>query len=572
MTASAAAAAPTNLEVIDIPLGELSPSRFNSRAIKEDDKLRELADSIRTGGVNQPIIVREVPVEGDVIEYEIVAGHRRFHASRLAGKGTIPAIIRELTDDQARELQITENLHREDLDPLDEARAFNEAMTFASLKLLSVQELAARLGKSPVYISRRLTLLDAIPAVQDALRQRLIEVGHALDLARLQEAEQQRLLYWLGVVEEKDDVEAGEDNDEDEYEDEEEEEEDDESPLVAQDAVRFVTTRSVIDLRKHIGQTALRVLGTAPFDPGDADLDPEAGSCADCLKRTGGSPLLFSDVSDQDVCTDRACFDGKIKTLTARRIAEAKAAGNELIQVTTDWQNKSKGGARYQHDVDIVGRYGCAPCEASQPGIYVDGKSVGKLIQVCVHKTCPIHKGRNNSSSTGADPKAKEKRKALLAKVKAEKQYRLQLFKELMAKPIAPEPTDAMVKALVGFAFTRLDSTKYQVIEEALAWPKGSFGWAGDKNRASRMAALTQADAIRSALVALGANELTVHEQELEAKRNNGNARVLGLEEVAKMLGVDVAPVRERFFPGAMPAAAKAVPAKKAAKKKVMRK
>ena len=186
-------------EIEEVELDLLEPSPFNTRVIREDDKLRELAESIRLLGVNQPIIMRHVPIEGDVVKFEIVVGHRRVAASKLAGKKTIPAITRDLSDDEARKLQIIENLQREDLAPLDEARAFSEAMTFDGEKMLTVQELAARLGKSPVYINRRLTLLDAIPTVQEALSKGLIEVGHALEMARLSEAEQIRLLVWMNV-------------------------------------------------------------------------------------------------------------------------------------------------------------------------------------------------------------------------------------------------------------------------------------------------------------------------------------------------------------------------------------
>ena len=97
-------------EIRGVLLTELEPSPFNARVIREDDSLRELAESIKRSGVQQPIIIREVPIEGDVVKLEIVCGHRRYAASQLAGQETIPAITRELTDDQASVMDGLEQL------------------------------------------------------------------------------------------------------------------------------------------------------------------------------------------------------------------------------------------------------------------------------------------------------------------------------------------------------------------------------------------------------------------------------------------------------------------------------
>jgi ParB family chromosome partitioning protein len=555
VTAAAAVAAQGEVRresVQMVRLEELEPSPFNTRVIVEDDAMRGLVESIRTRGIQQPLICREVPIEGEIVKFEIVAGHRRFFAGGLAGLEAAPVIFRELTDDQARELQIVENLQRADLPPLEEARAFNEAMTFADGKMLDVQTLAARLGKSPVYINRRLTLLDAIAPVQEALSKRLIDVGHALELARLSEAEQLRLLYWLGVVEET----AEDDPDEDEDEDEDGE---DDLPGATLDSIGDeVTTKSLPELRKYIASTTLRVLGAAPFNPNDALLIEEAGSCADCLKRSGSSPLLFNDVAGDDVCTDRSCFDDKVKAFIARAISEAKAAGRQLDQITTE---HSKKGKQVHLSWDVT-RAGDKQCEFTVEAIYIDGGYAGKTIGICVNGKCPVHHSYYRNEPKESPEKAKAKRKALLAKVKVEKAYRLQLLKEMLAKPLPELPTDEMVRELVLFAFTRIDSTKHEQFAEALGWEKDIFGWRGEKSLKLKLMACNQADAIRIALVGLEANELTLHEQEI------GNKRELGLEKIAKLIGVDAGKVRQAVDPDAVkpkPAAKKA-PAKKAAK------
>ena len=483
-----------------------------------------------------------------MVRLEIVIGHRRKRASQIAGRTTIPAICRELTDDEAREMQIVENLQREELPALQEAQAFNDAMTLAQNRMLSIQELAVRLGKSPVYISRRLTLLDAIQDVQRALGTDLIDVEHALELARLSESEQERLLAWLDVG-----YVAPEDREEDEeafYE------EDPEAYPLATTGARH-TSKSLQDLRRYIGRTMLRILGEAPFDPNDGDLVLEAGSCEPCLKRSGANALLFNDVRGEDVCTDRTCFDGKVKAFITRKLAEAKAAKKPLHQITQEWGKKGPQ-IHYAHSIKMAGQKRCGFLVEA---IHVDGSDIGKVEEICIGDECKVHGSRSSGSGrTVPSEKEKVERKALLVKVRDEKAYRARLLKELIAKPLPDVPSGDMVRALVMFAFTRIDSTKNAQFAEALGWDKDIFGWRGDKARMAKLMPLTPADAIRIALVGLEANELTVHEYDLMGKRSE-----IGLEKVAKLIGLDPAPIRASIV---KPTAPKPDP-KKAAKKAI---
>jgi ParB family transcriptional regulator, chromosome partitioning protein len=554
-------------EIEYLALDELDASPLNPRKTLDPVKVAELAESIREHGILVPLLIRRVPIEGDVVAYHIIAGSRRAAAGKIAGKTEAPCIVREMTDYEARELAIVDNLQRADMEPLEEAQSFNDAMTLAFGRMLTVQELAVRLGKSPVYINSRLTLLDAILAVQAALRGGLIDVGHALELARLSESEQERLLSWLDVG-----YVVAEDGDEVDDDSFVEDDEDDTraDPLAASGARR--TAKSLVELRSYISRTTLRILGEAPFDPNDETLVVEAGSCGSCLKRSGANQLLFSDVRGEDVCTDRTCFDGKVKAFVARKMADAKAAKRPLHQITEEWGKK---GPQTHYAYQGLKEAGKKRCGFLVEAIHVDGRSIGKVIEICISADCKVH-GSGGSSSSRAVSSEKEKadRKALLAKVKVEKDYRSRLFKELIAKPIAPEPTDDMVRALVLFAFTRFDSTKHAQIAEALAWDKDIFGWhSGEKKRLAKLATLTQADAIRIALVALEASELQVHENEV------GNKRELDLEKVARLIGVDSASVRASIAGSPAPKPAvekppikKVAPAKKAAKKAAKKK
>ena len=122
MVASGTKAAPPVVSSIqDIPLGKIRESRTNPRRIFDESKLAELAENIRQHGVLQPVLVRPLP-DGEAGAYELVAGARRFRASKIAKRESIPATVRELSDAQALELQVIENVQRVDVHPLDDAQ------------------------------------------------------------------------------------------------------------------------------------------------------------------------------------------------------------------------------------------------------------------------------------------------------------------------------------------------------------------------------------------------------------------------------------------------------------------
>lgn len=144
----------------------------------DDSTLRELADSIMLNGVIQPVILRQSSVKG----YEIIAGERRVRASRLAGKTTIPAIVREFDETAMIEVAILENLQREDLTPLEEAEGYQTLMNKLNLTQVDV---AQRLGKSRPYIANHLRLLNLPQDVKGMLQEGLISMGQARTLLGL---------------------------------------------------------------------------------------------------------------------------------------------------------------------------------------------------------------------------------------------------------------------------------------------------------------------------------------------------------------------------------------------------
>lgn len=170
----------TNEMVKEIPLEEIRPNPYQPRKTFDEEALNELADSIRQSGVFQPIIVRESMIKG----YEIIAGERRFRASKLAGKATVPAIIRAFDEERMMEVAVLENLQREDLTSLEEAEAYD--MLMKKLKLTQ-EEVAKRLGKSRPYIANYLRLLGLPESVKKMLQSDEISMGQARTLLGLKD-------------------------------------------------------------------------------------------------------------------------------------------------------------------------------------------------------------------------------------------------------------------------------------------------------------------------------------------------------------------------------------------------
>ena len=167
-----------NEKVEEIKLDTIRPNPYQPRKEFDETALAELAESIKLNGVFQPIILRKSTVKG----YEIIVGERRVRASRLAGKETIPAIIRVFDEQAMIEVAILENLQREDLSPLEEADAYQTMMT--KLKMTQV-DVAARLGKSRPYVTNHLRLLTLPDDVKTLLRNGDLSMGQARTLLGL---------------------------------------------------------------------------------------------------------------------------------------------------------------------------------------------------------------------------------------------------------------------------------------------------------------------------------------------------------------------------------------------------
>lgn len=169
----------TSDEVIEINLDDLRKNPYQPRKVFDEESLKELSDSIKTYGVFQPIIVKK-----SVRGYEIIAGERRVRASKIAGLSTIPAIVRDFSDEQMMQIALLENLQREDLTAIEEANAYKDIIN--SLQITQ-EDLASKLGKSRSHITNMIGLLNLPLTVQDMLLKRDISMGHARVLSKLED-------------------------------------------------------------------------------------------------------------------------------------------------------------------------------------------------------------------------------------------------------------------------------------------------------------------------------------------------------------------------------------------------
>lgn len=557
--------------VQDIFLTQLVRSRFEPRKTIDAAALAELTDSIRLNGVLEPLIVRPLPAPEDVAEtanadlvFEIGAGQRRWEASKAAGKTTAPCIVREMTDEQFRELAIISNLQRQDLEPLDEAEAYAKLL---ELPGATIETVAAKVGMAPGYVGRRLKLLDAIEPVRDALKAGAIEVGHALELARLDEARQRQMLSRMQVgvtlVEPQDVVDDdGEEGtcrfcgctEEDacpggcSWANEDQTVCDNPDCLeqfraeTGQQKEEWRKTHySVIELKREIAESSHVDLANAPF-PLIATLDPVP--CTDCPKRAGNAQLLFDDCA-QDTCTDRACFHRKVNQWITAELDAAKQEKRKLLKLTEGWtSDKDKVYCSEYHGARVIAA--AQECPHAEDGIFVDGAKAGRRTFICRNDKCGTHhgkssSGRSSSNSRATSPQQSEKQKAdrkkVLDQVRAETAYRKALATGIAAKIPMGSDLAALVSDVCASLVGHMSSLYSGKLAAALGWDDEVFAYNGEKLRRETIGALPAGQQLVIALLSNVAGELSVQEYSLHSKPD-------GLEKLARRVGID--PVKLR--------------------------
>jgi len=169
--------------VIEVDINEVLPNRFQPRIQFDEEEILELSDSIKEHGVIQPLVVRTV---GD--KYEIIAGERRYKASVLAGKETVPVIVKNLNDKDSAEIALIENIQRKNLTPIEEALSYKKIL---DMGYITQENLASKLGKSQSAVANKIRLLNLSDEVQEALLENKISERHARSLLKLSTSKQQ---------------------------------------------------------------------------------------------------------------------------------------------------------------------------------------------------------------------------------------------------------------------------------------------------------------------------------------------------------------------------------------------
>lgn len=313
---------PSKNTVERIALDNLVESPFNPRTRYDAQGLQELAESIRGVGVMQPILVRRMSVdallafnrdnpghEGDRPEYEVVFGHRRSRAAKLAGETHVPAIVRDLADLQAAQLQAIENVQRKDLDAIEEALGYQR---YIDTHRVTKDQLATEIGLSRSHVYARLKLLNAVPTVRDACAAGEIGSEVALLVARIHTPKLQ------------------------------------EKALAALKGKYYDLTdggaKSFRQIREFLKEKFTLDLKEALFDTKDAQLLADAGACTDCPKRSGNAPE-YEDLAnardnawrhkergEANLCTDPDCFDAKKKAHLSIEAGKLAAKGKTVVE------------------------------------------------------------------------------------------------------------------------------------------------------------------------------------------------------------------------------------------------
>jgi ParB/RepB/Spo0J family partition protein len=536
-----------------VPLAALvlssTTAQKERRAHLDKDELKELAASIKAAGVLQPILVRPAPIiqsvglngatiagktyfapseieEAARTHWEVVAGERRVLAAREAGLEEIPANIREFTDEQVTELQLIENLQRQDLHELAEAEGYEQLLKYGH----SADDIAAKVGKSRGTVYARMKLLALCTDARHAYYAGKLTASVALLLARIPVPElQQKALK--EVLEEGDSW--GDD-----------------------------PRMSYREAADHIQRRYMLRLKEAPFPIGDESLVRHVGSCLRCPKNTGcsdprvGNLELFADVKDAraGVCTDPHCFREKREAWGVRQLAEAESRGQQIIQgdeaahITKNGAHTLSGGYVNLDDRchnDEKGRtYRQLIGKSAKPALLVvpiekqnDDDAGEEVVLEVVKKADVTELLAKKGVAAPAEPRYSNPDRAREKKAKVEREFRRALY-ELVREKL-PDRVDLKLLRLIAAGYVgEMQSESVKAIVRLWEWEsdaKGSYpDWREIVER--HIATLNQ-----DQLVTLLQDFIYVPELQVSPWSDAKPERLL---EAAKALRIDVAKVR----------------------------
>src|SRR5579872_4868091 len=364
------------------PMRDLQPSKTNPRRTFDARHQSELEASIKEKGILVPLLVRTTWSKiGDKEpqQYEVVAGERRWRAARAAGLAEVPCIVRELSDEQALEVQVIENLQRADVHPIEEADGYARLL---KLGKHDVATIANKVGKSKEYVYGRLKLAQLIAPAKEAFTQEKITAGHAILIARLQPKEQERALRECAPSRQSDDA------------------------------------MSVRGLAEWIEEEVHLELNRAPWKLEDATLVPAAGACTSCEKKASRRERHDSRSAERgseqgqelrgatkEACLDPGCYENKLKAHLVRLEAKLGTEGQKVVRISGEYYTRGAGGPL---SANSWKRAEPGSCKHVATGLvvqgsygYGDGVKRGQIIMVCPDQRCREHWPADRPSGGG---------------------------------------------------------------------------------------------------------------------------------------------------------------------------
>jgi ParB/RepB/Spo0J family partition protein len=433
--------------------------RFNEQA------LQELAASIKTMGVAQAILIRPVTPTAEAPEpFEIVAGERRFRASKIAGKTHIPALCRKLSDLDAAKIRILENLQREDPHPIEEAEGYQLLMQQHGY---DADQLADEIKKSRSYIYGRLKLCALTQKARDACFDDKISASIALLIARIPvKSLQEKCLdevvkSWNG-------------------------------PMSYRTAAQHVESNYMLNLKK------------ATFSTTDAELLPAAGSCKACPKRAGNQPEVFTDVN-ADVCTDPICYKakGEAHVIRVKRLAMESGmtvvSGADAKKVMPDSYGDLKGGyvAVDKPIYSDTERRSLRQILGKQlPALtLLQSPHNGEMVYIARQEdVSPLleAKGLNVPAPQSSH---REREKEQEAKAKLEREYRKRLFQATHHASLMMNLVDLDLRLIAMHMFDSLPwgTIPTKILMETYGWTEDMFGYPRKEKMRTAIDGLTPA-------------------------------------------------------------------------------
>jgi ParB family transcriptional regulator, chromosome partitioning protein len=452
-------------QFLSVPTDHIFVSLTNPRKSFDKKQMEDLMNSVKVQGIISPLLVRPMKSEGD---YEIVAGERRFRASKKLELATIPVIVKDLTDAEARELQVIENLQRTDLHPLDEALGYVQLKEQNGYDELTIAE---RVGKSVTYVVQRIQLTNLIKEVKDLFWADRITVSHAIHIARLDASGQMTVYKDINH-----DLQSG----------------------------RLPSVKSLCDfIERHI----FLDLAKATWKKDDGLLDSKAGSCGACAKRTGFNKSLFPDITRHEMCLDGACFRNKAKLAIERKITDSADHGVTLIKINTGWYD-SEDGVLSRSDYELVPAKE-AKKENAKRAIISQGDDAGKVVFIRTKKEV---KADGTKGLSAAEKASRAQSRIDNQKRAVERIFRMQLLDAIVAK-VNMKLTVEDIKEIAVTLYDAIDQKERNVLREEVLKTKKKEGYHSERVEFAKIAPKTDFETNKLLMAMTLVSSCTIHDQ-----------------------------------------------------------